>query len=737
MNKLKPLNSKTKSYNSKINLLSSQGCHHQVINVFSSMLLSNIPTDTHTYPSLIKACTSLNLLSHGLLVHNHVIINGFSSDSHIGSSLIHFYGKTNDVRYARKVFDQIPDRNVVPWTSIIGCYTRNGDVKMGFYMFDEMRRQGVMPSSVTLLSLLCRDLEIERVKCMHCCVVSHGFQHDTALMNSLMNVYSKCVSIDDAGRLFEFIEERDIVSWNILISGYASIGKSCQIVQLMREMKEEGFKLDNQTFGSLVSAIATGSNHEMGKLVHGQIIRSGVNLNINLQTSLMVMYYKCGNIDAAIRIFEQNQDNDVFSWTTMVSGLVQNGCADKALVFFSRMLNSKLQPSTVTIASALAACAQLNSFRLGTSIQGYMLRQGMTPDIPVENSLISLYAKCSHLEQMLTIFYRMSKRDLVSWNALITGCAQNGELDRALSLFNEMRKNHQKPDSFTVVTLLQGCASIGALHQGKWVHNFVTRNYLRPSILVDTALIDMYSKCGDLDSAQKCFDNTLHRDLILWSSIIAGYGCHGEGNIALKLYSDFLHTENKPNHVIFLSVLSACSHNGLVDEGLTIFESMKKDFGIQPRLEHHACIVDLLCRAGRVNEAFMFYKENFPEPSLDVLGILLDGFRTSDNKEFSEMIVREIISLKPSDAGNFVQLARSYASMNKWDGKGEALVRMRSLGLKKLPGWSYIELHGEINIFFMQHSSHPLLETIVSVLKTLNVEVRKMNEQFSCLETIR
>ncbi|XP_062160569.1 pentatricopeptide repeat-containing protein At4g04370 isoform X2 [Alnus glutinosa] len=681
----------TKSFNAIINRLSSQGAHHEVLLTYSCMLNTNTPPDAFTFPSLLKACTSLHLFSHGLSFHQRVIVNGYSSDPYIASSLINLYAKFGLTSNAHKVFDIMPERNVVPWTAIIGYYSRTGDAYMAFSMYNEMRRQGIEPSSVTLLCMLSGAPELAHVQCLHGCTIL------------------------------------DIVSWNSLISGYTQTGNIREVLQILDRMRIEGMELDQLTFGSLLSVTAAQSNLELGKLVHGKILRTGFYLDAHIETSLIVMYLKCGNIDIAFSIFEQTSDKDVVLWTAMISGLVQNDCADEALIVFCQMLKSRVEPSTATIASALAACAQLGSFDLGTSIHGYILRQGMTLDVPAQNSLVTMYAKCGHLDHSCAVFNRMAKRDLVSWNAIVAGYAQNGHICKALFLFNQMRINLQRPDSITVVSLLQACASTGALHQGKWIHNFVIRSCLRPCILVDTALVDMYSKCGYSDTAQKCFDGMAEQDLVSWSTIIAGYGSHGKGETALRMYSEFLRTGIEPNHVIFLSILSACSHNGLVHEGMSIFQSMTQDFGIAPNLEHRGCIVDLLSRAGRVEEAFNFYKRMFPEPSVDVLGILLDACRANGNDELGDIIARDIIMLRPANAGNYVQLAHSYASMNQWDDVGEVWTQMRSLGLKKLPGWSFIEMHGTITTFFSDHNSHPQSEDIVTILKAVNWEMRKMD----------
>ncbi|KAH0970021.1 hypothetical protein GBA52_022177 [Prunus armeniaca] len=720
----------THTFNAIINRLSSQGSHQEVLVTYSSMLKTNIPPDTYTFPNLLKACTSLNLFLFGLSFHQCIVVNGFSLDAYIASSLINFYAKFGHAQNARKVFDVMPERNVVPWTSIIGCYSRAGNVGIAFDMFCDMRREGIQPSSVTLLSLLSGVTELTYLQCLHGCAVLYGFESDITLLNSILNVYGKCGKVEDARDLFEYMDGRDIVSWNSLISGYSQTGSIREVFQLLRMMRVEGILPDKQTYASAVSVAATQSDLKLGKSVHGQILRTGFELDTHVETALIVMYLKCSNIDFAIQIFERTANKDVVLWTAVISGLVQNDSGDRALNVFSQMLQSRTEPSSATIASALAACAQLGSLDLGTSIHGYVLRQGMRLDIPAQNSLVSMYAKCARLEQSRAVFERIGKRDLVSWNAIVAGYAQNGNIHEALVLFSEMRATLQKPDSLTVVSLLQACASLGALHQGKWIHNFTMRSCLRPCILIDTALVDMYSKCGDLDRAHKCFVEMSNQDLVSWSTIISGYGCHGKAETALRMYSEFLHTGMKPNHVIFLSILSACSHNGLVNTGLSIYQSMTEDFGISPSLEHRACVVDLLSRAGRVEEAYDFYKRVFQEPAVDVLGILLDACRTKGNEELGNIIAEEIFTLRPVDAGNYVQLAHSYASMNRWDGVGEAWTQMRSLGLKKLPGWSFIELHGTVITFFTDHNTNPQYDDMLSILKMLSWEMSKSSIDF-------
>lgn len=624
------------------------------------------------------------------------------------------------------MFDTMPQRNIVPWTAIIGCYSRVGDMENAFFMYNSMQYEGILPSSVTILNMLSGAPEIDHVDVLHGSAIKRGYTYDVFLMNCLLSVYAKCGRVEDARELFELLDEKDIVSWNSLINAYSTIGNLSEVLKLFLRMRAKNVEPDKQTFGSLVSAVAKAGNIGLGRVAHGQIVTSGFESDKHVGTSLVISYFRCRKVEDALRVFERAADKDVVFWTSMISGLVQNDAADKALRVFHEMLASRIQPSSATMACVLAACAQLGYIKLGASIHCYMLRQKMSEDIATQNSLITLYAKCGLLEQSFTVFSLMRERDVVSWNAIVAGYAQNGYLSKAIYLFHEMGVAQQKPDSITVVSLLQACASLGAYHQGKWIHTYIFRSNLGPCIRIGTALVDMYAKCGDLNSARKCFDRMPEHDTVSWSTIIAGYGSHGKGETALEMYSKFLQNGHSPNDVIFLSILCACSHNGLVDSGIALFESMRHDHKIEPKTEHLGCVVDLLCRAGRVKEAYNFYRKMFREPLVDALGIILDACRYTGEEELGCIVAKEISAFGPADAGKYLQVAHSFASMERWDGVGEAWAQMRSLGLRKLPGWSFIEMHGKITPFFTCHTSHPQYSDIASMLRNLTAETKEL-----------
>ncbi|KAI3948884.1 hypothetical protein MKX01_022298, partial [Papaver californicum] len=353
------------------------------------MLTNKTSPDSYTFPSLLKACTYLGLFPHGLSVHQQALVTGYSSDTYISSSLVSFYSKFGDTCNARHIFDAMTERNIVSWSAIIGCYSRAGDIDMAFYLYNEMKKEGIQPNSVTMLGLLTGVSELRHLYCIHACVIQSGVDCDVAVMNSLLNLYGKFGRIKIVQKLFDLMSHKDSVSWYSLVFGYSQNGNLRESVGLLNRMRMEGIEPDQQMFGSVLSMIANGYDLELGKLVHGQIITAGFDLVVNVETTLIVMYLRCGVIGYAFRLFNRISDKDMILWTAMISGLVQNDKADEALNIFYRMLKSGETPSSTTIASSLAACAQLCDLQQGRSIHGYFLRQRMHVDIAVQNSLIN------------------------------------------------------------------------------------------------------------------------------------------------------------------------------------------------------------------------------------------------------------------------------------------------------------------------------------------------------------
>ncbi|XP_042443237.1 pentatricopeptide repeat-containing protein At4g04370-like [Zingiber officinale] len=705
---------------------------------YRSLLARGLPPPARAFPPLLRACSASSALYPlGLALHLHAFLLGHApADTFVSSSILHLYSSSGSLLSARRLFDEIPLKfSVVPWTTLIAAYSRAGCHETAFSFLRDMRRSDVRPNSVTFLSML--PLDLVPLQCLHASAFRHGLESNLALANALVNAYGRCGCVALARKLFDSMPERDAISWNSVLSGYSKTGRVREAFYLFGAMRNEGIHPDRWTYGSLVSSINTSEDGgrgavalaRLGKLVHAALLTSGHGLDAHIETALVGMYLKCGDENEAFLLFDSSSARrDAISWSAMISALVQIGRADKALLVFQQMLNSGSPPPSSALASAFSACAQLGSLKVGASIHGHVVRHGLALDVAAQNALVSLYVKCGRLKQSHHLFEILTERDVVSWNSLISGYAQNGHLEEAFYLFDEMRAASQRPDTITMVSLLQVCASMGALHHGRLVHAFMIRHEVAPSISRDTSLVDMYAKCGDLGAALRCFASMPEQDLVSWGAIIAGCGSHGMGDMALGAYRDFRSKGMKPNGVIFLAVLSACSHAGLVSEGLRMFKSMTEEFRLEPSVEHWGCIVDLLCKAGRLEEALGFANTMSPRPTADVLGILLDACRVGGFASLADEVARRITALRPDSANSYVQLAHSFAAMRRWDGVGDAWAQMRARGLRKAPAWSYVELHGNIMAFFAEHHAHPQQEDIVFLLKLLDGEMKELRE---------
>ena len=624
------------------------------------------------------------------------------------------------------MFDEIPKRDVLSWSAIIRSHSKSGNPIAAMEAFRGMRRLNIEPNFVTILGLLSGIKNLIHLRTVHSYSMKSGLFLDLLVLNSMINIYLKCEEPGSARRLFDEMPRRDLVSWNTMISGYSHLELLKECFNLFRKMRfSSGFEPNHQTYSSLISCCASAHHrrrhYHLGKSIHGKIIVSGIIVDDRLETSLLMMYLKQKNPTYGIRLCDLSCEKDSIFWTSMISGLVQNERADDALKLFPRTLGILNSP---TIASLLSACAQLLSFKLGASIHGYVLRSNINLDLPAQNSLLSMYAKCGHLHLSRLLFSSMEDKDLASWNSMISSFVHDGDLGMAMETTTRMMLNGLHPDDITVIILLKGSASLGSLSHGRILHGFIMRSNhdLHLLLSASTALVDMYCKCGKVELARRCFDSIMveERDLVLWSSMISGYGIHGKGEQALELFSLFLATRIPPNKIIFLAVLTACSHAGLMHDALKIFVSMMEDM---KETEHYACMVDLLSRKGMLREAaeVAVWRRSSPE----VLGILLDACRMHGDMKFGEEVAREMMALEPGGAASYIQMARGFAAASRWDGVELSWRKMKEMGLKKTPGWSSVDVGGgAAATFFMGQTSHPRHMELNFLLMILYQEMR-------------
>ncbi|KAI8558505.1 hypothetical protein RHMOL_Rhmol04G0099500 [Rhododendron molle] len=494
--------------------------------------------------------------------------------------------------------------------------------------------------------------------------------------------------------------------------------------------KEEVLLVVAASSESRVKAKACHGAVEDGKMVHDQASRNGLVSDVYISTALVDCYAKCGCLVEARKVFDIMPKRDVVAWNAMVAGSSLHGLyGDTMRLFFLRLTKDGLCPSPVILGTILRACSNMTDLRRGRQIHGSIVKSGYLVDLMVGNTLLSMYAKCGIIEDVVRLFGEMESKDLVSHNAIISGCAQNGKAKEALVTFQEMKLSGLEPDSTTLVSFLPACSHLAALQHGACGHCYSIVSGFSMDTSICNALIDMYSKCGKVDTARLVFDRMHTRDIVSWNAMIFGYGIHGLGKKAVLLFHDMEIAGLRPDDVTFICLLSACSHSGLVDEGKKWFFAMSQYFYITPRMEHYVCMVDLLGRAGLLYEALGFIEKMPCDPDFCVWSALLAACRTHRNIELGEKVCNKIQNNGHESSGNFVILSNMYSVAGRWDDAAHVRIKQRDQGFKKRPGCSWVEINGVIHAFVGGDRSHPYSAEIYNKLADLLMEMKRLGYQ--------
>ncbi|KAK9214708.1 hypothetical protein WN944_006707 [Citrus x changshan-huyou] len=685
-----------------------------------------IPSRIYRHPSalLLEVCTSLKELRRIL----PLIIKSGLCDQHLfQTKLVSLFCKYNSLSDAARVFEPIPDKLDALYHTMLKGYAKFSSLDDAVSFLIRMRYDDVAPVvyNYTYLLKVCGDVgEIRRGKEIHGQLIVNGFSLDLFAMTGVVNMYAKCGQIDEAYKMFDRMPERDLVSWNTIVAGLAQNGFAELALDLVTRMHEEGRRGDFITIVSILPAVANVGSLRIGKAVHGYAMRAGFDSIVNVSTALVDMYAKCGRVETARLVFDGMKSRNVVSWNSMIAAYVEGGNPEEAMRIFQKMLDQGVEPTNVTIMEALHACADLGDLERGIFVHKLLDQLKLGTDVSMTNSLISMYSKCKKVDIAADIFSKLQGKTLVSWNAMILGYAQNGRVNEALNYFCKMRSKNIKPDSFTMVSVIPALAELSVIRHAKWIHALVIRSCFEKNVFVMTALIDMYAKCGAVGTARALFDMMNERHVTTWNVMIDGYGTHGLGKAAVELFNKMLEGPTKPNDITFLCAISACSHSGLVEEGIHYFASMKKDYGIEPVMDHYGAMVDLLGRAGRLNEAWDFIQKMPIEPGITVFGAMLGACKIHKNVELGEKAANRLFELDPDEGGYHVLLANIYAAASMWDKLAKVRTIMEKKGLQKTPGCSLVELKNEVHSFYSGSTNHPQSKRIYTFLETLIDEIK-------------
>eukprot|EP01018_Ginkgo_biloba_P000673 Gb_14133 [translate_table: standard] len=681
-----------------------------------------IHVDSNTYGTLLYECVNMESLEEGKRVHAHMVKTGFEVDVFVGNHLINMYAKCGCVHHARHVFDKMPERNLVSWNAMIAGYARNGYGEEALGIFLHMSPAGMKEDKFTLCTLIgvCTLLKApEKGRDVHAQIIKSGFEADVFLGNSLVTMYAKCGSIENAGRVFEKMVSRNVVSWNAMIAGYAQNERGEEAIAVFCRMRRAGVKPSQASLASVLRAFAEPAALKQGKELHAHIIKTGFELDVVVGSALLDMYAKCASMVDAFKVFDSMPERNVVSWTAMIAGCTQNGQGEEALKMFTLMQKACIKLNRFTLTSALCACGNQAALEQGKQFHAYIIRAAYESDECVGNSLVTMYADCGSMYSAQRVFDKMVQLNMISWNALMSGYAQNGHFEEALKFLCPMQHEGIRPNQFTFSSALAACAFLAALDQGKQVHAQSIKTGFESYITVGNSLIDMYAKSGDLEDARKVFDKRSEQNVITWTTMIAGCAQHGHGEEAIQLFQNMQCAGIVPNHITYVCVLSACSHVGLVDKGRHYFDTMSRDHGITARVEHFACMVDLLGRTGHLDEAKNLIDEMPFEPCALLWRTLLGACRTHGNIEMGKHAAESILELEPQEVSTYVLLANIYAAAGMWDDVVTVRKLMKDRGLKKEPGLSWIEVKNRVHTFHVRDRSHPQTEEIYVKLEEL------------------
>nr|KYP65785.1 hypothetical protein KK1_012051 [Cajanus cajan] len=647
------------------------------------------------YMPLFRSCSTLRSLTQ---LHAHIVVTGLHHDPLPSTKLLDSYAQMGSLHSSRLIFYAHPSPDSFMFAVLVKSYLTHHLFHQVLSLYNHHIQKG---SHLTQNCTFLYPSLLKAVSCvgdlvtgakLHGRIVASGLTTDHVIATSLLGMYGDLGCLSGARKVFDEMRVRDLVSWSSVISCYIENGWPMAGLEMLRWMVSEGIGPDSVTMVSVAEACGKVGCLRLAKSVHGYVIRKEMDGYASLRNCLIVMYSQCGYLSGAKGVFESLADRSTACWTSMISSCNQNGCFEEAIHVFRQMQESEVEVNGVTMISVLCCCASAGagSIQFGQQIHGHVMKRGFGDEF-VQNSLMDMYSKCGFVDLAYTIFDKIREKSIVTWNCMICGFSQNGISVEALRLFDEMYFNCLDINEVTFLSAIQACSNSGYLEKGKWIHHKLIVSGVQKDLYIDTALVDMYAKCGDLKTAEGIFDSMPEKSVVSWSSMIAAYGIHGQITAATTLFTKMVESDIKPNEVTFMNILSACRHAGSVEEGKFYFNSMR-DYGVVPNAEHFASIIDLLSRAGDINGAYEIIKSTCLPIDASIWGALLNGCRIHGRMDLIKGIQKELREIRTDDTGYYTLLSNIYAEGGNWYESKNVRSRMEGMGLKKVPGYSSIEI---------------------------------------------
>lgn len=645
------------------------------------------------------------------------------------NTMIAAYANSGRLSEAKQFFDETPFKDCISWNSLISGYCRHGSVSEALELFWEMQLEGQRLTQFTLGSVLsmCSMMGLlQRGEQIHGYAIKTQFDFNAFVVTGLVDMYAKCKQISEAEYLFRMMPDRtNNVIWTAMVTGYSQNGNGFRAIECFRDMRTEGVGSNQFTFPSILTACAAVLALRFGTQVHGCIVRSGFGTNIYVQSALVDMYAKCGDLNGARRVLRDMEVDDLVCWNSIIVGCVRQGLHGQALSLFRKMHRRAMKVDEFTIPSVLNCFTSTMDLKSAESVHCLIVKAGFEGYKLVSNALIDMYAKRENLDCALEVFNRIQDKDVISWTSLVTGYSHNGSYSMALKLFCHMRIAGINPDQIIVASILSASAELTALEFGEQVHGSFVKSGIWSSLSVDNSLLTMYAKCGCIEEANKVFNSMQVRDVITWTALIVGYAQNGKAKDSLKFYDRMIASGVKPDFITFIGVLFSCSHAGFIEAGRSHFESMGKIHGIRPGPEHYACMIDLLGRSGNLVEAEELLNQMDVEPDATVWKALLAASRIHGNLELGERAGKNLMKLEPTNAVPYVMLSNMYCAAGKWEEAARIRRQMKSSSISKEAGCSWIERNSRVHAFMSEDRSHPRTSEIYSKINEILLLIKE------------
>ncbi|KAL7159573.1 hypothetical protein ABFS83_01G036700 [Erythranthe nasuta] len=680
--------------------------------------------------------STLPNLSRIAAAHCQAIKSSLISDTYTSNNLISSYSKCRDLNSALKLFDEMPHRDTASWNTVITGYVNSRNIPSAWGVLKSMKRLGFLFDGYTFGSMLkgiATGSGLVQGQQLHSDVVKTGFCDNVYAASALLDMYAKCSRVEDADKVFKYMPEKNTVSWNALIAGYAEIGNLQRCIELFMSMEMESVRVDDATFAPVLTLLCDVEFYDLTRQLHCKITKRGLEHENTVLNATITAFAECGRIKDANRVFDNaDGSRDLVTWNSMLAAYLDHDLEECGFDLFLEMMRLRLEMDAYTYSSVISSCFGDAEQSLGKSLHGLVIKRGFEEVTHVSNVLISMYLKSStqSVDDALKVFEHIDVKDYVSWNTILTGLSQVGASEIALRLFQKMHNDYLVIDHYAFAAVLRSCSDLATLQLGRHIHVLVVKSGFEGNEYVASALIVMYSKCGIIEDAQTSFDASHKGSSVTWNSMIFAYAQHGQGEVALGVFDEMTKRSVKVDHVTFVAALTACSHIGLVDKGLDFLKIMETKYGVSPKMENYACAVDLLGRGGRLMEAKELIKEMPFEADVTVLKTLLGACRACGDIRLATEVADRLIELDPGDHCTYVLLSDIYGYLKRWDEKASVKRLMREKGVRKVPGWSWIELKNEVHAFNAEDYSHRDCREIYRALEGLTNEIRVCEDGF-------